>query len=52
MKSAPHPSCSPDLTPSDFYLFGEVKRCLTDLLFEAADQLLAALEGILEGVEK
>jgi hypothetical protein len=27
-KSTPHPPCSPDLPPSDFYLFGYVKRCL------------------------
>jgi histone-lysine N-methyltransferase SETMAR len=30
-KSAPHPPYSPDLVPSDFYLFGYVKRCLTGL---------------------
>jgi hypothetical protein len=52
MKSAPHPPHSPDLTPSDFYLFGYVKRCLTGLSFEDADQLLAAVEGVLEGIEK
>jgi hypothetical protein len=28
MKSAPHPPYSPDLAPSDFYLFGDAKRCL------------------------
>jgi hypothetical protein len=52
MKSAPHPPYSPDLAPSDFYLFGYVKRCLADLSFEDADQLLAAVEGVLEGIEK
>jgi hypothetical protein len=52
MKSAPHPSCSPDLAPSDFCLFGYVKRCLACVLFEDADQLLAAVEGFLEGIEK
>jgi hypothetical protein len=52
MKSAPHPPCSPDLTPSDFDLFGDVKRCLAGLSFEDADQLLAATEGVLEGIEK
>jgi hypothetical protein len=51
MKSAPHPPCSPDLAPSDFYLFGYVKICLAGLSFEDADQLLAALEGFLEGIE-
>jgi hypothetical protein len=52
MKSAPHPPHSPDLAPSAFYLFGYVKRCLACLSFEDADQLLAAVAGILEGIEK
>jgi hypothetical protein len=52
MKSAPHPPYSPDLTPSDFYLFGHVKRCLAGLSFEDADQLLAAVEGVLADIEK
>jgi hypothetical protein len=54
MKSAPHPPYSilPDLAPSDFYLFEYVKRCLAGLSSEDADQLLAAVEGILEGIEK
>jgi histone-lysine N-methyltransferase SETMAR len=52
MKSVPHPPYSPDLAPSDFYLFGNVKRCLTGLSFEDADQLLAAVEGVREGIEK
>jgi hypothetical protein len=52
MKSAPHPPYSPDLAPSDFSLFGHVKRCLASLSFEDADQLLAAVEGVPEGIEK
>jgi hypothetical protein len=52
MKSAPHPLYSPDLAPSDFYLFGYVKRCLAGFSFEDADQLLAAVEGVLEAIEK
>jgi hypothetical protein len=52
MKSAPRPLYSPDLAPSDFYLFGYVKRCLAGLSFEDADQLLEAVEGVLEGIEK
>jgi hypothetical protein len=51
-KSAPHPPGSPDLTPSDFYLFGYVKKCLAGLSFEDADRLLAAVEGVLEALEK
>jgi hypothetical protein len=52
MKSAPHSPYSPDLAPSDFYLFGYIKRCLAGLSFEDADQLLAAAEGVPEGIEK
>jgi hypothetical protein len=37
---------------SDFYLFGYVKRCLADLSFEDADQLLGAVEDVREGLEK
>jgi hypothetical protein len=51
-KSAPHPTYSPDLALSDFYLFGYVKRYLAALSFEDADQLFAAGEGLLEGTEK
>jgi hypothetical protein len=52
MRSAPHPPYSPDLAPSDFYLFGYIKRCLAGLSFEDANQLLAAVESIFEGIEK
>jgi hypothetical protein len=52
MKSAPHPPYSPDRAPSDFYLFGYVKRRLAGLSFENGDHLLAAVEGVLEGIEK
>jgi histone-lysine N-methyltransferase SETMAR len=52
MKWAPHPPYSPDLAPSDFYLFRYVRRCLTGLSFEDPDQLLAAVEGVLESIEK
>jgi hypothetical protein len=52
MTSAPHTPYSADLTPSEFYLFGYVKRCLASLSFEDADQLLAAVECVLDGIEK
>jgi hypothetical protein len=52
MKSAPHLLYSPDLAPSDFYLFGYVKRCLAGLSFEDADRLLAVVGGVLKGTEK
>jgi histone-lysine N-methyltransferase SETMAR len=52
VKSAPHPPYSPDLAPLDFDLFGYVKRCLAGLSFKDADQLLAAVKSVLEGIEK
>jgi hypothetical protein len=52
MKSAPYLPYSPDLAPSGFHLFGYLKRCLAGLLFEDANQLLAALDGVLKGIEK
>jgi hypothetical protein len=59
MKSEPHPSFSilhtpysPDLASSDFYLFWSVKRCLSGLSFEDADQLLAAIVDVRVGFEK
>jgi hypothetical protein len=52
MKSAPHPLYFPDVAPSNFYLFGYAKRCRAGLSFEHADQLLAAVEGVLEGIKK
>jgi hypothetical protein len=52
MKSATHPSYSPDLAPSGFDLFGYIKRCLAGLSFEDADLLLVAVEDVLEGMEK
>jgi hypothetical protein len=52
MKSALHPPYSPDPAPLDFYLFGDVKRCLAGLSFENANQLLAAVDGAPEDIEK
>jgi hypothetical protein len=52
MKSASYPPSSSDLAPSDFYLFGHVKRYLAGLSFEDADQLLTAVEGVLGSIGK
>jgi histone-lysine N-methyltransferase SETMAR len=51
-KSAPYPPNSPDLAPSDFYLFRYVKKCLAGLSFEDADEFLAAVGGVIKGIEK
>jgi hypothetical protein len=52
MKRAPHPPYSPDLALSDFYLFGDVKRRLSECVLSGRDELRSALEGILWGLEK
>jgi hypothetical protein len=52
MKPAPHPPYSPDLAPSDLYLFTGVKGCLTDLSSEGAEQFLEAVQIVLDGTVK
>ncbi|KAA6383157.1 MAG: hypothetical protein EZS28_021316 [Streblomastix strix] len=46
----PQPPYSPDLSPSDFYLFGYLKGALKDITFESAEQALAATEQILQKI--
>jgi hypothetical protein len=33
-------------------MFGDAKACLAGLSFESADEILVALQGLLEGIEK
>jgi hypothetical protein len=44
MKKTPHPPDSPDLAPSDFYLFGHVKHCLAGAFFADAGELFQAVK--------
>jgi hypothetical protein len=48
----PHPPYSPDLTPSDFYLFDYIKQLLLGCEFTDRDPLLQAVSNILGGIEK
>jgi transposase len=43
MKSAPHPPYSPDLAPSDFYIFAYVKKRLTGQMFQSRNDLFEAI---------
>jgi hypothetical protein len=52
MKRAPHPAYSPNLAPSDFYLFACVKQLLAVQEFPDGEALLAAINAILRGIEK
>jgi histone-lysine N-methyltransferase SETMAR len=49
---APHPAYSPNLAPSDFYLFDSVKQLLSGCQFADQDSLLQAVSDILVGIEK
>ncbi|GFN93392.1 histone-lysine N-methyltransferase SETMAR [Plakobranchus ocellatus] len=39
----PHPAHSPDLAPSDFHLFGPLKRHLGGMAFDTEDDLISEL---------
>ncbi|GFR61717.1 histone-lysine N-methyltransferase SETMAR [Elysia marginata] len=41
----PHPAHSPDLAPSDFYLFGPLKRHLGGMAFETEGDLVGELKN-------
>ena len=60
-ESLPHPSYSPDLAPSDYYQFQDLKRWLYGKRFESNEQVEWEAEGYfgrfdksyyLEGIEK
>jgi transposase len=50
LKSAPHPPYSPDLAPSDFFLFDHVKRLLQGTELQTAEELLDAVVRILADI--
>jgi transposase len=52
MKKNPHPPCSPDFAPSEFFLFADVKRRLNGYSFDNADDLLMAIHHILDGYDR
>jgi transposase len=41
----PHPSYSPDLAPSDYHLFGPMKRVLGGKWFRNNDEVIAAVQS-------
>jgi hypothetical protein len=52
MRMAIHLPYSPDITPSDFYLFGHMKGRLIGESFEMGENLFSAVEVILGTLEK
>ena len=49
---APQTAYSPDIAPSDFYLFGHIKSELQGCSFSSMDELLSHVRVVLEGIKK
>ncbi|GFN92840.1 histone-lysine N-methyltransferase SETMAR [Plakobranchus ocellatus] len=47
----PHPAHSPDLAPSDFHLFGPLKRHLGGIAFETEDDLISELRNWFDNLD-
>ncbi|GFO13472.1 histone-lysine N-methyltransferase SETMAR [Plakobranchus ocellatus] len=47
----PHPAHSPDLAPSDFHLFGPLKRHLRSMSFETEDDLISELRNWFDNLD-
>ncbi|GFN97620.1 histone-lysine N-methyltransferase SETMAR [Plakobranchus ocellatus] len=47
----PHPAHSPDLAPSDFNLFGTLKRHLGGMAFETEDDLISELRNWFDNLD-
>jgi hypothetical protein len=52
MTKARHHGYSRDLVPSDFFLFGDVKRQLSGCSFDNGDDLLMTVHEILDGSDR
>jgi histone-lysine N-methyltransferase SETMAR len=51
LRLARHPPYSPDLAPSDFFLFGYVKEYLKGMVFPSYRALLDAISQVVTGIE-
>ncbi|GFN90418.1 transposase [Plakobranchus ocellatus] len=47
----PHPAHSPDLAPSDFHLFGPLKRHLGGMAFETENALISELRNWFDNLD-
>ena len=48
-KLIPHPACSPDLAPSDFFLFPNLKKDIRGLHFWSDEEVVTAVEKWVNG---
>jgi hypothetical protein len=51
LRFALHPSYSPDLAQSDFFLFGYVKERLKGMMFPSYEELLDTIGEVVTGIE-
>ena len=51
-KRAPHPAYSPDIAPSDFFLFGYMKEMLKGSSFKSLDDLKERIHEILSKISR
>ena len=49
---SPHPAFSPNLAPSDFYLFGKVKDAIKGMEFESEEDLLDEVIKVLSQISR
>ena len=47
-----HPPYSPDLAPSDYFLFPNLKKYLAGKWYESHDDVISAVEGFFEGQDE
>jgi hypothetical protein len=52
MRRAPQPPFSPNLAPSDFYLFGKLKTTLMRSVFENEQELLDGIMKVLDRIAR
>ena len=51
-KRVEHPPFSPDLAPSDFFLFGALKEKLSGSCFSGTEDLISKIREIFENISK
>jgi histone-lysine N-methyltransferase SETMAR len=51
LRLAPHPPYSPDLAPSDLFLFDYVKERLKGMEFQSDEELFHAIGEVVTGIE-
>jgi hypothetical protein len=51
MSQIPHPPYSPDIVPSDFFLFGDLKHKFQRCFYDSADEPFSVITDLMENLE-